>query len=104
MSIFKRLFGIGVTKTNQTERKKREIPFEETAFVMNANRIDLMAMAVDDLNFTTHERGQFVEILFSHEFFLYNVELVRKKLTREDQVQKLKMYLLNRVLPQHQLN
>tara|TARA_A100001391_G_scaffold69977_1_gene44718 strand:+ start:161 stop:475 length:315 start_codon:yes stop_codon:yes gene_type:complete len=104
MSVFKRIFGIGVTKPKQLESKKEEIPFLETAGIMDFNRMELLRMAVDEFNFTTHERGQYLELIFSHDFFNYHVRLVREKHSRERQIEKLKMYLLNRVLPEHQLN
>lgn len=88
----------------QPESKKEEIPFLETAGIMDFNRMELLRMAVDELNFTTHERGQFLELIFSHDFFNYHVRLVREKHSRERQIEKLKMYVLNRVLPEQQLN
>jgi len=121
MSVFKRIFGIGVTKKKQPAPKTQEKEFGKIELTIsnkplidkeydldpwNVMRIEVLQMALNDLtvDLTTYERGQYLEIVFSHSFYKYFIKLLMAKTEREEMKEKLKLYVLNRVLPEHQLN
>lgn len=106
MSIFKRLFEPKVTQQKQDEAKTPPIDREYDFDPWNEMRIEVLDIACKgiELELTTHERGQFLEVVFSHPFFDYYINLEVAKTPKKEMREKLKTFVLNRVLPQHQLN